>query len=442
MKTRFDIIDIIKVSAIFMTMSVGSLIRSNSSGISESGLVKGGWLVVALLSVAGGLNYLDRTMITTMRSSVVGAIPMSDAQFGLLTSVFLWVYGLFSPLAGFLADRFSRSRVIFTSLLLWSIITWLTGYSTTFGQLLASRVLMGITEACYIPASLALIVDYHRGTTRSLATGVHESGIFVGSSLGFVGGWIAEKQEWNTAFTIFGLAGVFYSLVLAFILRDVTDKSITPAKEKPEEGINFLEAVKDLFGRGSFLLMLGFWGLLGIVGWLVIGWLPTYYKEHFNLSQGIAGLYATGYLYPASIAGLLMGGYLADRWSKTRRLARIYVPVIGLCIASPCIFMASYTSVLPLAIFFFMIYAVTRVFSDANMMPILCMVADPRYRATGYGILNFFSCIIGGIGIYAGGLLRDSHIDLRSIYQFAALILLICATLLFLVKPKSVSADK
>ena len=92
---------------------------------------------------------------------------MSDAQFGLLTSVFLWVYGLFSPLAGFLADRFSRSRVIFISLLLWSTVTWLTGYSTTFGQLLASRVLMGITEACYIPASLALIVDYHRGTTRS-----------------------------------------------------------------------------------------------------------------------------------------------------------------------------------------------------------------------------------------------------------------------------------
>jgi MFS family permease len=425
-----------------MTMSVRNLIRSDIADINESGLVKGGWLVVALLSVAGGLNYLDRTMITTMRSSVVDAIPMSDAQFGLLTSVFLWVYGLFSPLAGFLADRFSRSRVIFLSLSLWSAVTWLTGYSTTFGQLLFSRVLMGITEACYIPASLALIVDYHRGTTRSLASGVHESGIFVGSSLGFVGGWIAEKQEWNTAFTIFGLAGVFYSLVLAFILRDVNDRSVTPAKERPAEKINFLEAVKDLFTRGSFLLMLGFWGLLGIVGWLVIGWLPTYYKEHFNLSQGIAGLYATGYLYPASIAGLLTGGYLADRWSKTRRLARIYVPVIGLCIAAPCIFMASYTSVLPLAIFFFMIYAITRVFSDANMMPILCMVADPRYRATGYGILNFFSCIIGGIGLYAGGVLRDSHIELRSIYQFAALILLICAALLFLVKPKSVSADK
>jgi len=425
-----------------MTMKARDNLKTNLTDIKESGLIKGGWLIVALLCVAGGLNYLDRTMITTMRTSIIGAMPMSDAQFGLLTSVFLWVYGLFSPFAGFLADRFSRSRVIIASLFLWSAVTWLTGYSTTFGQLLASRVLMGITEACYIPASLALIVDYHRGTTRSFATGVHESGIFIGSSLGFVGGWIAEKQLWNTSFIIFGLAGIIYSLVLVFILRDVPDNVEIPSNEKPVERIDFLEAVKDLFSRGSFLLMLGFWGLLGIVGWLVMGWLPTYYKEHFNLSQGMAGLYATGYLYPASIAGLLLGGYLADRWSKTRQFARIYVPVIGLCIAAPCIFLASYTSILPLAIFFFMIYAITRVFSDANMMPILCMVADSRYRATGYGVLNFFSCIIGGIGLYAGGVLRDSHIDLRLMYQFAALIILICAVLLIMVKPKSGSADK
>ena len=187
----------------------------------------------------------------------------------------------------------------------------------------------------------------------------------------------------------------------------------------------------------SFWLILGYWGLIGIVGWLVVGWLPTYYKEQFNLSQSMAGLYATGYLYPASIAGLLLGGFIADRWSRTNKFSRIYVPVIGLCIAAPCIFMASYTTILPLAIIFFVIYGITRVFGDANMMPILCMVADPRYRATGFGVLNFFSCIIGGISLYAGGALRDANIELGRMYQFAALIIIICAFLLFMVKPKS-----
>lgn len=400
-------------------------------------LPKGAWLIVILLFFIGALNYLDRIMITTMRSSIIDAMPMSDAQFGLLTSAFLWTYGILSPFAGFLADRFKRSRVVIFSLLVWSIVTWLTAYSRTFEQLLVTRILMGISEACYIPAALALISDYHRGSTRSTATGVHMTGVMVGSSLGFLGGMLAENHTWNFAFMFFGVIGILYSLLVAFLLKDPPpDKPETEATEKSVSEVNFFSGVKDLFKKGPYLLMLGYWGLLGVVGWLVMGWLPTYYKEHFNLSQGIAGLYATGYLYPASIAGLLLGGFIADRWSRKNRLARIQVPAIGLCIAAPFIFLASSTTILPLAIVSFMIYAVTRAFGDSNMMPMLCLVADPRYRATGYGILNFFSTIIGGIALYAGGILRDMDINLSSMYQVAAVIMIICASFLFMVRPK------
>ena len=113
---------------------------------------------------------------------------MTEALFGLLTSSFAWTYGLLSPFAGFLSDRFSRSRVITVSLFLWSVVTWLTGYSSNFHQLLTMRILMGICEACYLPAALALITDHHRGSTRSLAVGVHMSGIFIGCSLAGIGG--------------------------------------------------------------------------------------------------------------------------------------------------------------------------------------------------------------------------------------------------------------
>src|SRR5690606_30650925 len=154
--------------------------------------------------------------MTTMRGSIVEAIPMTDAQFGLLTAVFLWIYGLLSPVAGFMADRLGKSKVILGSLFVWSLVTWLTGYAKTFEQLLVTRALMGISEACYIPAALALIMDYHRGPTRSLATGIHMAGIMTGQSLGFVGGWLAESYAWNTAFLLFGVFGVVYSLVLLF----------------------------------------------------------------------------------------------------------------------------------------------------------------------------------------------------------------------------------
>lgn len=399
------------------------------------------WLVVGLLFIVGALNYLDRTMIATMRSSIVESVPMSDAQFGLLTSVFLWVYGILSPLAGFLADRFSRSKVIIGSLFIWSLVTWLTSLATTYNQLLATRALMGISEAFYIPAALALIMDYHKGPTQSTATGLHIAGVMVGQSLGFIGGWIAENHTWNYAFHIFGMVGIAYAILLLFILKDAPKaESIeniplnSQTENKTKVNVKFSTAIKDLFTRKSFVILFVFWGIMGVVGWMVMAWLPTYYKEHFNLSQSMAGFYATAYLYPASIAGLLLGGFLSDRWSKKNKHARILIPMIGLAIAAPTVFAGSYTTVLWIAILFFLIYGLTRMFVDTNLMPILCLTVDNRYRATGYGILNMFATIIGGLGIYAAGALRDSQINLNLVYRLASLSIIICIILLWLVK--------
>lgn len=402
----------------------------------EYTLPSGAWRIVILLCFVGCLNYLDRTMITTMRTSIIEAMPMSDAQFGLLTSVFLWVYGILSPFAGYLADHFNRSRVIIGSLFVWSAVTWLTSYVTTFEQLVATRILMGVSEACYLPAAVALIVDYHKTTTRSLASGIHIAGVMVGQSLGFVGGWIAEDHDWTAPFSVFGLVGIGYSFVLLWLLRDAPESN--QAEEKADEPkIDFFQALRSLFGQWSFILLVVFWSLLGIIGWMVMGWMPTYYKEHFNLSQGMAGLYATGYLYPASIAGVILGGFLSDRFAKGSANSKFLIPVIGLCIAAPSIFIASNTSVLPLAIAMFMVYGLTRMFSDANLMPILCLTADPRYRATGYGVLNFFACVIGGIGLYAGGVLRDMQVDLGQIFQFAGVLMFVCVMILLLIRKRT-----
>lgn len=402
----------------------------------ESGLPARAWLVVGLLWFVGCLNYLDRVMITTMRGSVIEAIPMTDAQFGLLTSVFLWVYAALSPFAGFLADKYSRSRVIIISLFAWSLITWLTAHATTFGELLATRALMGVSEACYIPAALALISDYHRTTTRSLANGVHMTGIMVGSGLGGLGGWIAERQGWSHAFLIFGVAGVVYSVVMVFFLRDAPSTPVAAAIAEAAPEVRLGEALRSLFSRGAFILALFYWGLLGLAGWAVVGWMPTYLNEHFHLSQGVAGLSATGYLQAAALVGVLLGGVWADRWSRTNPRAPIFVPVIGLALAAPGILLAASTNLLPLAIASLMLYGLAKAFSDTNMMPILSLVADGRYRATGYGVLNLFSCTVGGVTIYAGGALRDAHVDINRVFQLAALSLVVCAILLFFVRPR------
>ena len=389
-------------------------------------------MIVGLLWGAACLNYLDRLMITTMRGSIKDAIPMTEAQFGLLTSVFLVVYAIASPFAGYFADKFNRSRVIIGSVFLWSAVTGLTAFAQTYEQLLATRALMGLSEAACMPASVALIVDYHRGPTRSVASGLLLSGAMAGGALGGLGGWLAEGHGWDYAFKVFGVVGVVYSFVMLLLLRDAPAiETATPLGKPAAPAVRLSEAFTSLLTNRAYLVMLVYACVLGIVAWSVAGWMPTYIQEQFNLSQGKAGLLTTVSVNVAALFGMLIGGTWADRWSRTQERARIYVPVIGMFIAAPAVLLLSSTSVLGLALTGLILYGVTRFFSDANMMPILCMIVDSRYRATSWGISTFFSCVIGGAGIYAGGLLRDAHVNVSRIFQFAAINLVISAFLLF-----------
>jgi len=361
--------------------------------------------------------------------------PMTNAKFGLLTSVFLWVYALFSPLGGFLADRFSRSKVILGSLAVWSAVTWLTGHSHSLEALLAARAAMGISEAFYIPAALALISDFHRGPTRSLATGIHMSGLYAGAAMGGLGGAVAELYGWRSSFSLFGCIGVAYAALAALLLRDAKPEEGAPAA-KGEEKAKAFDALRDLFSQGSFLMLLGYSGLLSVAFWLVNGWLPAFLQERFHLGPGAAGMSATFYVQAASFAGILAGGFLADRLSSANPRGRMLVPAAGFVAAAPFLFLSASTGTLWIAIAGLAVFGLSRGFSDANLMPVLCQVADSRYRATGYGILNFAGCVAGGAMIYAGGALKDCHVDLSLTFKFAAFCLFLAGLLMFMVKPR------
>src|SRR2546426_10286961 len=156
-------------------------------------LSRAAWLVVALLWPVALLNYLDRQMLASMKFSVMADIPSigSEANWGKILGQFKWVYAFLSPVGGYIADRFSRRFTICGSLFVWSGVTWATGHVTTYDGLLMARSLMGISEAFYIPAALALIADYHTGHTRSRAVGLHQMAIYVGVIVGGFSGYVA-----------------------------------------------------------------------------------------------------------------------------------------------------------------------------------------------------------------------------------------------------------
>ena len=408
------------------------MISSDTTGAVDIRPLPKAWLIVGLLWGVGCLNYLDRNMLSTMRDSVKAAIPMGDDQFGALFTVFLVVYGVLSPLGGWCADRFSRSKVILISLCVWSGVTLATAFVQTYPQLIATRVLMGLSEACYIPAALALIADYHRGSTRSLATGIHMSGIYAGVALGGMGGWMADNHGWASGFSTFGVVGLVLGTVLAAFLRDV------PAANHANVGkaqVHPLDTIRALGGSAAFWIIALHWGLLGFAGWAFTTWMPTFLREHYHLSQTKAGFTATAYMQVAAFLGVLVGGAWADRWSLTQLRGRVWVPMIALTLASPCVFFTSHTEALWFAVVCLIVFGFARGCSDSNMMPILCQVAEPQHRATGYGILNFFSCCIGGVAAYLGGWLKERHVDLSVLLMGSAVGVLISGLLLALVKP-------
>lgn len=395
---------------------------------------RNGWLVVALLWFTACLNYLDRLMITTMRGSLMETIPMTESQFGLLTTVVLIVYGLGSPFAGYFADRFKRSLVIVGSLFAWSVVTGLTAYVKTYDQLLALRALLALSQVAAVPASVALVVDYHRGSTRSLASGILLSGAMAGAALSGLGGWIASNSSWGHAHQLFGLIGVGYSIALLLLLRDPEDTDVPlPAGESSAAPVRLGEAFRSLFTDPGYMLIIAYNCVLGVVAWSVVGWMPTYMKEQYALTQGAAGMYTTLCVNIAALLGLLIGGKWADRWSRRNPRARILVPMIGLFLAAPGVLLLIKAPVLALALAGLSMYGLFRYFSDANLMPVLCMLVDPRYRATSWGVSSLFSTLVGGAGIYAGGMLRDAKIDVSRIFEFAAFNLLLSAGLMLMI---------
>lgn len=398
------------------------------------------WTVVALLFPVALLNYLDRQMIASMKVSVMGDIPDigSEENWGHMLASFKWVYAIFSPIGGYIADRFSRRITICSSLFVWSLITWLTGHVSSFDELYWARTLMGISEAFYIPAALALIADFHTGNTRSRAVGVHQMGIYCGVMIGGFAGYVAESPDlgWRTAFDYTGLTGIIYALPLLFLLRDAPRSTeATTDDTKP----SVAAAGRELFTNLSFILLVLYFTLPALAAWVVRDWMPAILQKEFNISQGKAGVSAALYWQAAALLSAILGGWLADRWmSKTAR-GRIYVSAIGMALIIPALFGVGNAPALgsfALAIASLILFGIGWGFFDGNNMPILSQITRPQLRATGYGIMNFVSMMCGGVADWGFGAMTDRHVPLNVIFGVFASLCILSVVLVLMIKPR------
>lgn len=351
------------------------------------------WIVVGLLWLVALLNYMDRQMLATMRPSMEVDIPelVSGENFGRLMAIFLWIYALMSPLSGIIADKLNRKWLIVGSLFVWSAVTYAMGYATTYNQVYWLRALMGVSEALYIPAGLSLIADYHQQKTRSLAIGIHMTGLYVGSALGGFGATIAATYSWHSTFHYFGLVGVFYAVILVFFLRETKvaevktiDSDLMSIKEKS----SLFKGMALLFTNISFWVILFYFAIISLPGWATKNWLPTLFSENLGIPMEQAGPLATIAISFSSLLGVIFGGILSDKWVQKNIKGRVYTSAIGLSLTIPALLLIGFGHSLINVVGAALCFGIGYGMFDANNMPIICQFVSSKYRATAYGVLN------------------------------------------------------
>lgn len=298
------------------------------------------WVVVALLWVVALLNYMDRQMLSTMRDAMQFDITEleSAVNFGRLMAIFLWIYGFMSPVAGAVADRISRKWLIVVSLGVWSTVTLLMGYSTTFTQIYWLRALMGVSEALYIPAGLSLIADYFTGSRRSLAIGIHMTGLYVGQAVGGFGATVAAAFSWQTTFHWFGIVGIVYALVLILLLHEKRRERPEPKVDAPKPaGETVWRSFALLFSNIAFWTILFYFASSSLPGWATKNWLPTLFSESLRIPMSQAGPLSTITIAFSSFLGVMIGGPVSDRWVRRNLRGRIYTSAIGLALMIPAL---------------------------------------------------------------------------------------------------------
>lgn len=359
------------------------------------------WLVVALLWVVALLNYMDRQMLSTMQDAMkFDIVELQKAEaFGALMAVFLWIYGIVSPFAGVVADRVSRKKLVVGSLFVWSAVTYLMGYASDFTQLYWLRALMGVSEALYIPSALSLIADWHEGKSRSLAIGIHMTGLYVGQAVGGFGATIAATFSWHSTFYWFGIIGIAYSVVLALLLHDkpkavdAVAASPNPATLMKKESL--WRGLSVVLSTWAFWVILIYFAVPSLPGWATKNWLPTLFEKNLGLDMALAGPMSTITIAASSFVGVLLGGVMSDKWVLRNIRGRIYTSAIGLGMTIPALVLLGFGHSVVAVVGAGMLFGIGFGMFDANNMPILCQIISAKYRATAYGIMNM-------VGVFAG----------------------------------------
>ncbi len=360
--------------------------------------------LVAFMWFAYFLNYCDRQAVFSMFPTLKGDLGMTDQQLGLTGAIFLWVYGLGCPVAGQLADRFSKRLLVVISLIVWSLVTVATGLAGTAVILLVLRAGMGISESLFMPTAIALTANAHPPALRSRAIATLSTAQIAGTIAGgWFGGWMADRGQWRGAFFVLGAVGLLYALPYFWFLRTVNETTAADAKTTGKT-----LAFPILIKVRTFLLLCGVFPVFVFGLWLLYGWLPAFLHDKFSLNQSDAAFNAALFMQGTTAIGLLGGGVLADMLYHRTKASRLWLMTTSLLLCAPCLHALGSSDTLNGTRIAAAGFGLFSGLLMGNIFPAAFEVVPVDTRASAVGVLNFFGAITSGFAALFGGLWKQS----------------------------------
>jgi MFS family permease len=358
-----------------------------------------------LLSVGLAIDYQARVAINSVFPLLRRDLWMTDLQIGLTATAFLWTYGLLSPMAGYIGDRFPRRTVLIGSITCWNLVTLLSGFVTSPWQLIAIRIGLAFAQVCYMPTALALITDYHGKETQGQAIGIFQAGSYVGIFLaGLPAAYVATHLGWRVMFRLSGGIGLLFAGLMLALPGEQTGKpSATPGRDDCPSQTSVREAISLLRIPSILAIILAFALSSGAL-WILFTYLPLFVYEHHHLSLASAAFLATFYMQATAMVADPLLGHVADKWAVRNAKNRFLFCALAGFVGLPALAAVGLGSHVAILIVGLVLFGMVSAGVDVSFMPMLSYVTRKYQRATGFGYLNMAACLAGGLAAMATAL--------------------------------------
>jgi len=422
--------------------------QGNNSGVSQMSLAARRY-ALAILAIVYMFNFIDRQILAILLPSIKEEFQVGDAVLGLLagTAFALFYVVLGVPIAR-LADRANRRNLIALAVAVWSGMTALSGFAANIWQLALARVGVGIGEAGCSPPAHSMIADLYPPEQRSSAMGVYTLGISAGIMLAYLaGGWVVDNYSWRHAFFIVGLPGLLLAALVRFTIieppRGATDNRADSGEQPP-----FMDVVRFLASRRSFVFMALGAGASSFVGYTIIFEMPSFLGRSFEIGATSIGVWL-GLIYGfAGGLGFFLGGYFADRMGLQGHRRALNFIAASTLLSTACLAAVFLSTTLVWCLSLLVFPSVIMNFYLAPVLGQTQSLVSLRMRAVASSLLLLILNVLGlMIGPALTGLVSDllrasqGNESLRYALLIATVVMLPVAALCYWQAGRSIDAD-